>query len=98
MNALGKPKGVELSHANLVANLMGLRDIWGNENYSAVSLAFLPWAHVFGQTCELYTLMATGSAMAIAPNREAILTSLPLVKPTMMCSVPTLFNKVTSIL
>lgn len=90
----GKPKGVELTHANLVANLNGLADIWGEENYSAVSLAFLPWAHVFGQTCELYTLMATGSAIAIAPNREAILTSLPLVKPTLMFSVPTLFNKV----
>ena len=38
--------------------------------------------------------MATGSAIGIVPNREAILDSLPMVQPTMMCSVPTLFNKV----
>lgn len=38
--------------------------------------------------------MATGSAMAIVPSREQILESLPIVKPTLICSVPTLFNKV----
>ncbi len=90
----GKPKGVELSHRNIVTNLMGLKDIWGTKQYNVTSLAFLPWAHVFGQTCELYSMMANGSGMAIVPNREAILESLPMVKPSLMCSVPTLFNKV----
>lgn len=58
------------------------------------SVCFLPWAHVFGQVCELNALMAAGSCMAIAPNREALLECIDLIKPTMMCSVPILFNKV----
>lgn len=57
-------------------------------------MAFLPWAHVFGQSCELYALMATGSKLGIVPSREEILECLPLIKPTIICSVPTLFNKV----
>lgn len=39
-------------------------------------------------------LIAAGSSMAIAPNREALLECIDLIKPTMMCSVPILFNKV----
>lgn len=68
----GKPKGVELTHANIVANLNGLKGVWKGSMSSAVSLAFLPWAHVFGQTCELYTLMAAGSAMGIVSNRSVV--------------------------
>ena len=56
--------------------------------------AYLPWAHVFGQTAELHSLLATGSCMAIVSNREQILESLAIVRPTMIASVPVLFNKV----
>jgi long-chain acyl-CoA synthetase len=90
----GTPKGVELSHNNIVSNLRGLKDLWRDGLDNHVSLAFLPWAHVFGQTAELHSLMATGSAMAIVSNREQILESLAIVRPTLICSVPVLFNKV----
>ena len=116
----GNPKGVELSHENIVANLYGLKSIWKDELLRNRSLAFLPWAHVFGQTAELHSLLAAGSAMGIVSNRscytisplppsyisphillilnhffrEQILESFDLIKPTMMLSVPALFNRV----
>jgi len=91
----GHPKGVELSHKNICSNVLGLRDLWGeNLKLRQKSLAFLPWAHVFGMTCDLHALMASGSSGAIVPSREAILECFQLVKPSAMSSVPLLFNKV----
>jgi len=90
----GKPKGVELTHANMVANIKDKKPIFDHEVDSAVTLAFLPWAHVFGQSCELYTLMATGSAIGIVTDRERILESFDLIRPTSMCAVPMLCNRI----
>ena len=90
----GTPKGVELSHHNIASNLRGLKHNYKEQLDHHISLAYLPWAHVFGQTAELHSLMATGSAMAIVSNREQILDSLAIVRPTLICSVPVLFNKV----
>jgi len=90
----GTPKGVELSHDNVCANLRGLKALWKDELNNHISLAFLPWAHVFGQTAELHSLLATGSALAIVSNREQILESLAIVRPTIILSVPVLFNRV----
>ena len=90
----GNPKGVELSHKNICSNLRGLKALWKDRLLSQTSLAFLPWAHVFGQTTELHSFIATGSAMGIVPTRELILECIPLIKPSMICSVPVLFNRV----
>lgn len=70
------------------------RVVYGQSLNNHTSLAFLPWAHVFGQSCELYALMATGSKLGIVPSREEILQCIPLLRPTIILSVPTLFNKV----
>ena len=45
----GNPKGVELSHENICSNLKGLKALWKDSLYCNRSLAFLPWAHVYGQ-------------------------------------------------
>ncbi len=90
----GKPKGVELSHENVVANLRGLDVRWQNKMEQMTSLAFLPWSHVFGQTTELHTFLAIGSCMGIVSKREEILEAIPMIKPTVIVSVPVLFNKV----
>ena len=94
----GKPKGVKLSHHNLVSNVKGIiaigSDKDGHEMVSGqTSLAFLPWAHIYGQTCDLHSFIAAGSSIAIA-QREELLDSLAIVKPTIINSVPVLYNKV----
>jgi long-chain acyl-CoA synthetase len=90
----GKPKGVELSNDNVVSNLRGLDHIWQDEMEHNTSLAFLPWSHVFGQTAELHSLLALGSSLGIVSKREEILEALPMIKPTVVMSVPILFNKI----
>eukprot|EP01039_Chlorochromonas_danica_P004035 gene4035-4413_t len=59
-----------------------------------VSLCFLPWSHVYGMTAELSYSMASGSALALVPHRDLILQCLQVVKPTIIFSVPMLFNRV----
>lgn len=65
----GKPKGVELIHSNTVTNVTGVRemaeDVHDFIRQSDCSLAFLPWAHSYGQTCELWVGMAHGKCFTI---------------------------------
>ena len=94
----GKPKGVELIHSNTVSNIYGVRALAGNMNdlirESDRTLAFLPWAHSFGQTCELWAGMGHGTSLGICRGVPFILEDLQLVKPTILFSVPALHKKV----
>ena len=60
----GKPKGVELSHRNVCSVVHGANDLYRSNDASfltqQVSLAYLPWAHVYGMTCEVHQLTSTG--------------------------------------
>jgi len=94
----GKPKGVELVHSNTVSNVTGVRemteDVHDFIRQSDRSLAFLPWAHSYGQTCELWVGMAHGVSMGICRGVPLILEDLQLVKPTVLFAVPTLHKKI----
>merc|ERR1711935_194485 len=95
----GKPKGVELTHLNFTSNVKGatrslVKDPKALVRESDRSLSFLPWAHSYGQTCELWSLMCSGASMGICRGVPVILEDLQLVKPTNLFSVPTLYKKV----
>lgn len=65
----GRPRGVELSHANLTGNAVAtaqrLRLRPGD-----VALAALPLSHVFGQTCGLNAAIASDACLVMAPSVE----------------------------
>jgi long-chain acyl-CoA synthetase len=94
----GKPKGVELTHANFASNVKASRSMADDPKdfirENDRSLAFLPWAHSYGQTCELWTGMSMGSGIAVCRGVPYLLEDLQLVKPTALLSVPTLYKKV----
>jgi long-chain acyl-CoA synthetase len=95
----GKPKGVELTHLNFTSNLKAAArsmvvDPHDFIRHDDVSLAFLPWAHSYGQTCELWMAIAHGAAMGVSRGIPAILEDLQLVRPTVLFSVPTLYKKI----
>ena len=69
----GNPKGVTLSHANIVHVLRGIQTLWRDEIQSHRSLAFLPWAHVYGQVSELQIMVSSGSCLGIVSSRYEIL-------------------------
>mmetsp|Transcript_15551 Transcript_15551/g.20281 ORF Transcript_15551/g.20281 Transcript_15551/m.20281 type:complete len:702 (+) Transcript_15551:195-2300(+) len=94
----GVPKGVELTHDNSISNIYGVRSMVKNPadlvRQSDRSLSFLPWAHSYGQTCELWCFMSHGASLGICRGVPSILEDLQLVKPTALFSVPTLYKRI----
>jgi long-chain acyl-CoA synthetase len=89
----GNPKRVILTHLNLAANVSAAHEIFPME-LADRSLSFLPWAHSFGQTVELHCLFSTGASIAIAESVDKIVANLAEVQPTLLFSVPRIFNKI----
>lgn len=88
----GEPKGVELSHRNICSNCAAVCQVLRLEG--ARTLAFLPWAHVFGQTAELHSVMHDGGCLAINDDVKQILPNLAEVSPTALIAVPRIFNRI----
>ena len=89
----GNPKGVELTHGNVahdVCSLTALVDIGPNDR----SLAFLPWAHVYGGQSELLGVVYGGGSAAICEATDKIVPYLAEVKPTFLFAVPRIWNKI----
>jgi long-chain acyl-CoA synthetase len=89
---MGTPKGVVLSHMNLASNVSSIHELF-HFSPEDRSLAFLPWSHVFGQVAELHLLISFGSSMAICEGPDKILENLAEVRPTVLFSVPRVFNR-----
>lgn len=89
----GKPKGVLLTHGNIVSNINGVMNSFPIDT-ADISVSFLPWAHSFGQTCELHCLFASGSAIAVAESVEKLVDNFGEVRPTILFSVPRIFNRI----
>lgn len=89
----GTPKGVMLSHGNFISNVNAVHEVFPMEAADR-SLSFLPWAHSFGQTCELHCLMSMGAAIGIAEGVPQLIDNLAEVKPTLLFSVPRIFNRI----
>ncbi len=89
----GQPKGVQLTHKNLSTNVLAScsRFDFGPGDRS---LAFLPWAHAFGQTAELYTFIYFGAALAINDEIPNLVANLSEVRPTILVAVPRIFNRI----
>jgi len=88
-----------LLHSNFVSNVKGasrshVEDPHDFVRESDVTLAFLPWAHSYGQTCELWAGITGGSSAGLCRGVPHILEDLQMVKPTVLFAVPTLYKKV----
>ncbi len=91
----GEPKGVLLSHRNLVSNAQAGYYAY-NDSLDADSraLSILPWAHSYAQTAELNNFMQFGGSIGFAENVTTIIEDLGKVQPTHLIAVPRIFNKV----
>ena len=89
----GNPKGVLLSHANLAYNVSAIHEVFPMAADDR-SLSFLPWAHSFGQVCELHGLFSMGASLGMAEAVDKIIPNLAEVRPTLLFSVPRIFNKI----
>ncbi len=88
----GYPKGVMLSHANILSNVMALKHIFPvDETCRAVS--YLPLCHVYERT-NIYVLMYLGVSIYYAENMGTIADNIKEVKPHVLTTVPRLLEKV----
>ncbi len=88
----GKPKGVKLSHSNMANNVSSMHEMLAIGPGDR-SLSFLPWAHSFGQVVELHGLFSMGASLAIAESVEKLLANMAEIGPSLVFSVPRVFNK-----
>ena len=89
----GKPKGVILTHGNICFCISAVCSVF-DFNWSERTLSFLPWAHSFGQVCELHTLVGRGCSTAINDDVQNLVANLAEVKPTILFAVPRIFNRI----
>jgi len=89
----GKPKGVILSHGNIISNINSVHTCFPMSE-DDVSLSFLPWAHSFGQTCELHALVSMGASLGLAESVKTLLDNFGEVRPTLLFAVPRIFNRI----
>jgi long-chain acyl-CoA synthetase len=88
----GRPKGVMLTHGNIVSNVVSVRSILPIAN-SDTCLSFLPLCHIFERMAGHYTMMDAGATIAYAESVDSVPENLLEVKPTVLVSVPRLYEK-----
>lgn len=89
----GSPKGVRLSHSNLMASLDVATAVFAFAPADR-SVAFLPWAHIFVQLCDLHLMVGNGGSIALNDEPRRLFLNLIEVKPTFLVAVPRIFNRV----
>ena len=91
----GNPKGVMLSHYNLVsAQAMGQAAFSVFEPGKEVILAFLPFFHIYGQVVIMLNGLCQGNLLVLftSPDTEAILEAMERYRATVFYGVPTLYE------
>jgi len=89
----GPPKGVQLTHGNILSNVeISTTKLTVLEN--DVALSFLPLSHVFERTVGHLCAIYTGCRIAYAESINALPDNLMEIRPTLLASVPRIYEKV----
>jgi long-chain acyl-CoA synthetase len=90
----GEPKGVMLSHTNLISNIIdaGEKYIFGEDD---IPLSVLPLSHVFERN-GMYLYIMHGMAVHYAESVDKVPENLQEIRPTIFIGVPRIFEKVYS--
>ena len=89
----GKPKGVMLSHNNIVSNVLDSASRIPFEEGTSVALSFLPICHIFERVI-LYIYQYYSVSIFFAESIEKVSDNIKEVKPTVFTVVPRLLEKV----
>ncbi|HTO15878.1 MAG TPA: long-chain fatty acid--CoA ligase [Edaphocola sp.] len=90
----GNPKGVMLSHKNIVSNVENLHEVIEGIGFKERrSLSFLPLNHIYEKTIS-YIYLNYGFSIYYAEGMETIRTNLKEVKPEVFVTVPRLLEKI----
>ena len=89
----GKPKGVMLSHRNILSNAYASLTIMtvGRDD---VFLSFLPLSHMFERACGYYLTIMSGSTTVFARSVQQLGEDLQTMRPTLLISVPRIYERI----
>jgi long-chain acyl-CoA synthetase len=91
----GNPKGVMLSHGNLLSNAIAAFEVCDAQP-GDVQLSWLPYSHIYARTVDHYLTTAAGVTMALAESVDTLILNLVEIQPMWMNSVPRFYEKVWS--
>lgn len=89
----GRPKGVMLSHHNILSNAYGCARIV-TVTPDDILLSFLPLSHTFERTAGYYVPMLCGATIAYARSSRQLPEDLLIIRPTILISVPRIYEKI----
>jgi long-chain acyl-CoA synthetase len=89
----GKPKGVMLSHRNILFNAHASSRC-ADINDSDLFLSFLPLSHTLERTAGYYMPMMLGARVAYARSIQTLADDLATIRPTVLISVPRIYERV----
>ena len=87
----GEPKGVMLSHGNLVANIKASANVLSVSDED-VALSFLPLSHAF-ERMVVYVYLISGVTINFAESFDTLARDIAAVKPTILTGVPRVYEK-----
>lgn len=88
----GRPKGVMLSHGNVVSNVHAIMAALPVRQ-DDVFLSFLPLSHTLERTAGYYLPMVAGATVAFARSVALLMSDLLVVRPTVLVSVPRIYER-----
>ncbi|MGI8624906.1 MAG: AMP-dependent synthetase/ligase [Solirubrobacteraceae bacterium] len=88
----GPPKGVQLTHRNLMVGVASIEDVVQFPEESRV-ISWLPHAHIAERAAHHYLPIVFGMTVTSCPNPREIVGYLPAVKPTWFFAVPRIWEK-----
>ena len=88
----GEPKGVMLTHDNICSNVRSSATVIPFEG-NDVGLSFLPLSHIFERMAGHYLMFHVGCSIAYAESIDTVPVNMTEVHPTLVCSVPRLYEK-----
>lgn len=90
----GTPKGVMLTHFNLTENVRAALEQIQVLEKTDIFLSFLPLSHVFERTGTYHICLFEGCTIAFSQSLELLAKNMAEVKPTIMCCVPRLLERI----
>ncbi|XP_031097760.1 long chain acyl-CoA synthetase 6, peroxisomal-like [Ipomoea triloba] len=91
----GTPKGVVLTHENLVANVAGL-SLCLSMHFTDIYISYLPLAHIFERANQVLVVYFGGATGFYQGDNLKLPDDMLVLRPTVFCSVPRLYNRLYS--
>ncbi len=88
----GEPKGVMLTHKNIIFNTLSACEKYHFAPEDVV-ISYLPLAHIFERACGYYTVLFSGGCIGYATELTTVVKDIKAIRPTIVIAVPRVLEK-----